>query len=1123
MLNVTTELKPLRRLPHARARKGEIVPRVLAFAQAFLDLADNSFSEQGFTSFCQAFQETTVLDLRELWALVPALKLILLERIAARGRCLVKDPTSDAFAVGVCIRSLRDVTHASWKAVLEPLVRFDEILRQDPAGAYPHMDFESRDLYRDRLSKIARHSDLTEMEVAREALALAQLAHHKAYRDARIAQRESHIGFYLLGKGVAALYQRVGFMPSFVEKLRDSLARHPDEFFLPGIAILTFAIITGILLFLTPRESTPALVLLSMLFLLLPSSQSAVQVMNYLVTTLLPAQILPKLDFSDGIPADCVTLVAVPTLLLNEKQVRTLVEDLEVRFLGNHDPNVHFALLSDLPDSDQPAPEDSPLIDLCASLIAELNEKYAGHGVGSFFLLHRHRVYNPREKGWMGWERKRGKLLDLNRLLRGQYDSFPIKVGDLSVLAKVRFVITLDSDTELPRGSAERMVGTLAHPLNQAIIDPDKNITIAGYGILQPRVGVSVQSTARSRLAAVYAGETGFDIYTRAVSDAYQDLFKEGSFTGKGIYEVAVVHRVLDRRFPRNALLSHDLIEGAYARAGLASDIEVIEDYPSHYSAYNRRKHRWLRGDWQIAGWLTSQVPEESGEHAPNPISSISRWKILDNLRRSLVEPATFLLLVLGWLALGGRPLYWTLLTICILFIPAWSQFALNLLRALFKLNPIIAREALDALYTANINLFFTLTFLAHQGLLSLDAVVRALVRRIITHRRLLEWETAAEAELGRGRAPADLYLNWMPALAFGLGLLVLVTRPNALPAALPILLLWGCSKIISAWLNRPPASRSQVSRTEASFLRNSAVHMWRYFAEFSTEEHNWLIPDNIQEQPPAAAARVSPTNLGFLLNARQVACEFGYLTVPEFTEQTLRTLATVSSLRKHRGHLLNLYDTRTLQPLAPLFVFFVDSGNLLASLWTLQQGCLERLRQPMLQKCLAEGLLDNLRVLVSLGAFPGDWLSICEREMNTEDWLQSLLDLPESTFDRVRAIISNSTDAASGHWFTQEAISRVQAIKETARNYAPWFLPEFAALRNDRFVNLKLMDNLALERVPDFSDKLSNRIDVAIHLASPENRALYERLSDLIIQARPNVVRLIRDLRIVAAEAGKP
>ncbi|HEV2714406.1 MAG TPA: glycosyl transferase, partial [Terriglobales bacterium] len=570
--------------------------------------------------------------------------------------------------------------------------------------------------------------------------------------------------------------------------------------------------------------------------------------MNHLITSLLPPEILPKLDFSEAIPGNCITMVAVPSLLLNEKQVRGLVEDLEVRFLGNHDPNIHFALLTDFPDSREPASEDSPLIDLCADLIRELNERYAGQEMGSFFLFHRHRVYNPREKTWMGWERKRGKLLDLNKLLRGKYDSFPVKVGNLSILRQVRFVITLDADTELPRGTAVRMIGALAHPLNQAVIDPEKNIVVAGYGILQPRVGVSVQSTALSRLAAIYAGETGLDIYTRAISDAYQDLFAEGIFTGKGIYEVDTVYRVLDRRFPRNALLSHDLIEGAYARAGLVSDIEVIEDYPSHYSAYNRRKHRWLRGDWQIAGWLFPRVTEESGKHTSNPISPISRWKIFDNLRRSLVEPATFLLLVLGWLALGGRPLYWTLLTICILFVPVWCQFVLNLLRSLFKHDPIIVREALDALYTAHINLFFTLTFLAHQALLSLDAVIRALVRRMITHRRLLEWETAAEAELGsRGRAPADLYLKLMPALAFGLGLLVLVARPAALSAALPILLLWASGKLISEWLNRPSAPRSQISFNEMSFLRDAAAHTWRYFAEFSTEEHNWLVPDNIQ------------------------------------------------------------------------------------------------------------------------------------------------------------------------------------------------------------------------------------------------------------------------------------
>ena len=295
--------------------------------------------------------------------------------------------------------------------------------------------------------------------------------------------------------------------------------------------------------------------------------------MNYLITSLLPPEILPKLDFSEAIPNDCITMVAVPSLLLNEKQVRGLVEDLEVRFLGNHDSNVHFALLTDLPDSREPASEDSPLIDLCADLIRELNERYAGQDMGSFFLFHRHRVYNPRERAWMGWERKRGKLLEFNKLLRGKSDSFPLKVGDLSILQQVRFVITLDSDTELPRGTAHRMIGALTHPLNQAIIDQEKNIVVAGYGILQPRVGVSVQSTALSRLAAIYAGETGLDIYTRAVSDGYQDLFAEGIFTGKGIYEVETVYRVLESRFPANALLSHDLIEGAYARAGLVSDI----------------------------------------------------------------------------------------------------------------------------------------------------------------------------------------------------------------------------------------------------------------------------------------------------------------------------------------------------------------------------------------------------------------------------------------------------------------------------------------------------------------------------------------------------------------------
>jgi hypothetical protein len=670
------------------------------------------------------------------------------------------------------------------------------------------------------------------------------------------------------------------------------------------------------------------------------------------------------------------------------------------------------------------------------------------------------------------------------------------------------------------------MIGALAHPLNQAIIDPEKNTVVAGFGILQPRVGVSVQSTARSRLASIYSGETGFDIYTRAVSDVYQDLYGEGIFAGKGIYEVDVVQRVLDRRFPRNALLSHDLIEGAYARAGLASDIEVIEDYPSHYSAYNRRKHRWLRGDWQTTGWLLPRVSDESGQRVSNPISITAQWKILDNLRRSLVEPATFLLLVLGWFVLPGAPWLWTLATIAILIVPAWCQFAFDLVRAAIERKSAMARDAVDTLVAANINVFLTLTFLAHQMLISLDAVVRTLVRRSITRQRLLQWETAAEAEIGGyKRTRLDSYLDWTPALAVALGFLLWFARRGALPAALPILLLWAGSKLLSRWLSRPPrALRSEVPKKDELLLRRAALRTWRYFAEFSTEQHNWLVPDNVQEEPPSIAARISPTNLGFLLNARQVACEFGYLTIPEFAEQTMRTLATMSKLQRYRGHLLNWYDTRSLAPLEPELVSAVDSGNLLASIWTLQQGCLDLLRRPVLQTCASEGFLDHLRILVDLGVLARKRFSAFQREIKREKWLQYLLNVPDAVLEEVHQRSSKSKHSKDAQWFSEQASSRIESVRRTVSTYAPWLLPEFASLWDDPAINLNSARELpALERAPDFIDALAVRLRFVIHsTGGREQNSLYQRLETLLPEARSQAIRLIKDLQAIAATAGK-
>ncbi len=1107
---LANDLGAKRELPVV-SNKADILPRVMAIALGFLNEVETSFTKEQFTEFCKAFEEHTPLRFHEVGALVPSLELLLLETIAAHGRAAVSAPiTAGSKRIPPYIRIFRYVSQTSWKDEIESLLPFDSILRQDPACAFTFMDADTKNLYREKVAQIALRADRSEMNVARAALALAREAEARTYRDPKIGLREAHIGYYLVAEGAPLLRQRVAYHATFGEQLRIWLRTNPDRFLLVGIAVLALIIISGVLWLLTPPSTPLGTILLSMLILAIPSSQAAVEVMNYLTTNLLEPVTLPKMDYSEGIPEDCVTLVAIPTLLLSEKQVHHLVKELEVRYVGNQDPNIHFAILSDLPDSRQPAPEENDLVVLCSKLIHDLNERYARRKAGTFVFLHRHRVYNPREKGWMGWERKRGKLMDLNQFLRGKYDPFPVKAGNLSILPKVKYVITLDSDTELPRGSAQRMVGAINHPLNQAIVDPRDNVVAAGYGILQPRVDISVDSTARSRLAAIFVGETGLDPYTRASSDVYQDLYGEGSFTGKGIYEVDTLLRVLYGRFPRNALLSHDLIEGAYARAGLVSDIAVIEDYPSHYSSYNRRKHRWLRGDWQIVQWLTDQVPVESGALVRNPISLVSRWKILDNLRRSLVEPATFVLFLFGWFGMG-HPVWWTVATVCIMFVPEWVECLFGLTRAVITRELGVARDALGKLIEANLTVLLTLTLLAHQMLLSIDAVVRALVRKLVTRERLLEWETAAEVEMGKRRTPIDRYIDWMPFLSVGLGLIIWLAKPHALWAAMPVLGLWFCSQPFAMWLNGSPiAPEGEITSRDEAFLRKSALYIWRYFLEFSTEEHNWLIPDNVQDEPRKTAPMVSPTNIGLLLNARQAAVELGYLTVPELLELTQKTLDTLMRMPKHRGHLMNWYKTHTLEPAPPFFLSSVDNGNLAASLWTLRQGLLDRCQQPVLPRSLSEGLLDYLRALSELGAFPKRELKRHEEDLRGENWLNAVMNFDAELLEQPKA-----TDSADMEWFRGQAKARVEAAREVAKRYMPWKLPEFEEVRRILSEGMKFSDELVrLEKLPELLSAVESLLDQPGDVNRNGNRAAVEQLKAMLPEARERVLELMQALR---------
>ncbi len=1101
-------------------------PRMARVAELYLHTVRGEFSALTLCDFLRELQALDPLNVDELWNAPAFLQFALLETVVDEAKTLLRSPDTVAHPrAAVLIKSLREISQSDWVSLLEPLILFDETLQQDPAGAYREMDFASREQYRQRVAYLARHSDCTELQVAHAALEMAREGEQRGSNELRIAQRYRHVGYYLMDKGFPDLARRAGFHPPMLDRVRMWVRRNAEDVYIGGVLILSLLIVALAILPLVQHVFWFGGLIIALLLLLLPASQDGVELMNLAVTTLFSPHRLPRLDFGAGIPESCTTLVTVPSLLLNEAQVRDLVKDLEIRFLANRDANLHFALLTDLPDSvTAPRGNDSdPLVDLAVQLIGSLNARYASHNRGAFLLLHRHRIFNRRQGVWMGWERKRGKLLELNNLLIDGRDAFPVKAGPIEVLQRVRYVLTLDSDTQLPYGTAAALVGAMAHPLNQAVIDPVRRVVTDGYGILQPRIGITVRSASRSRLAAIYSGQTGLDIYSRAVSDAYQDLFGEGIFTGKGIYEVATFHTVLNHRFPKNALLSHDLIEGAYARAGLASDLELIDDYPSHYSAYSRRKHRWVRGDWQIAPWMFGRVPDEHGHWVSNPISSLSGWKIFDNLRRSLVEPFLFFLFLAGWLGLPGNPLYWTVLPLALLVLPYAAQLAVGLIRILQSERRTGASDVWAGFLRGVSVALLTIAFLPHQMLLAVDAIVRSFVRRWITGEHLLEWETAAQAESSSARqTPVDRYLAWMPLVAISLGVLIYFVSADrwAIVCAAPVLVLWGMTSLLTVWLNRNPREQQQIGSAEKSYIYLHALRIWRYFHQFGGERHNYLIPDNVEEDGLQEAARVSPTNIGLLLNARQAACELGFLTAPEFVGLTQRSLATMTRMEKHRGHLFNWYDTQTLQPLdAAPFVSSVDSGNLLASLYTLRSGAMEQIQQPLLREDLLASVRAHWQLMRQEAAALPVNISSPPIDAYWNEWV-NWLPGAEAAFREAGESLENPAEA---NWWFTETHRRVSALQSLLANYLPWMLPEFSPLCSLPGLEIaKSGEMVSVEAAFLLAENLHARLSEAPE-AWPNDPQLLEAISRFrkaVAAARENLRALAAGLLRIAQDA---
>jgi cyclic beta-1,2-glucan synthetase len=873
---------------------------------------------------------------------------------------------ADQLAIGNIITSMRLLSSVDWPLFFERVSLVEKILRDDPAGAYARMDFPTRDRYRHSVEQLAKGARTSEARVATRAVELAREAQQTAPQH----DRAHHVGYYLISRGRFRLEREVGYPPT----ARDLFARffygHPVLGYLGTIAFATALAVASFVAYANRHGGDGLALAIAALVVLLPLSELAISLINLVVTTQVTPRPLPKLDLRHGIPASDRTMVVVPVIVDSEARLLQLLDDLQVRFFGNRDEHLHFALLSDFADAPQQTmPNDAALIEAARRRVDELNDE---HGRDRFFFFHRERRWNPGESSWMGYERKRGKLAEFNRLLRGATDtSFVVQHGDLSVLPSIRYVITLDSDTQLPMEAARRLVGTLSHPLNRPRLNRDLRRVTEGYGVLQPRISVSVVSANRTTFSQVFSGHVGVDPYTTAVSDLYQDIFGEGSYVGKGIYDVDAFEYALSGRVPENTLLSHDLFEGFYGRAGLVTDIELVDDYPASYLAYAARQHRWVRGDWQIVRWMWRTVPDAAGRTVPNILPVISVWKILDNLRRSLIPPALVVQLAAAWTILPGSAAVWTTLALLVLAFPAYIQVA----RSLGSHVPGVPlrdhfRVEWGNILTSLRQAAFSVIVLAHQSAVMLDAIVRAVSRMLVTRGRLLEWMTADRAENHVASAWTVFRKMWQaPAIAVAVTAIVVAVASDRLLLASPILILWFISPAIAFVTSVPlPHRRTEPGKADRAEFRTIAAQTWRFFDELAGPADNYLIPDNYQENRlDLIAHRTSPTNIGLQLLAVVAAHDFGYLAVSQVLDRLEPTFDTLLRMQRYRGHFYNWYDTRSLEPLAPAYISTVDSGNLAGYLLTLRAALTELTeRSPIVDATVLEGVDDAMRLFES-------------------------------------------------------------------------------------------------------------------------------------------------------------
>ena len=895
------------------------------------------------------------------------------------------------------ITSMRLISDVDWAEFFESVSLVDDALRS--GSDFAQLDFATRNLYRSAIEKLARGSRLTEVQIAQAAVAATR------QQDAGVEERARDPGYHLIASGRRAFEAVIGYRPSIWTRAGRINTAIGALDYIGGVVVMGAVVLAAALLALDASAVFGSRLPLFALLGVIPALDAAVALLNRVVTRRFDATILPALALREGVPASLRTMVVVPTLLTSKHGVEEELERLEIHYLASPEGDFHFALLSDWTDCPtQDAAEDDALLKAAADGVARLNVRHGpGAGGPRFLLLHRHRVWSEVQKIWMGWERKRGKLHELNRLLRGATDTTFVSIGGRAppVPAAVRYVITLDADTRLPRDTARRLVGKLAHPLNQARFDPAAGRVVEGYAVLQPRVTPSLPTGREGSIfQRVFSSASGIDPYAAAVSDVYQDLLGEGSYTGKGIYDIDAFEAALAGRVPDGMLLSHDLFEGIFARAGLASDIEVVEDFPSRYDVSANRQHRWARGDWQLLPWIFGRRDAAARSPSSSGVPLIGWWKMVDNLRRTLSAPAAVLALLVGWTLPLRAAAVWTAFIMLTIAIPT----LLPVLGAIMPRNTGVSlRSHLRAL-GRDLGLALSQTallivFLAHQAALMADAILRTLWRLFVTHRDLLQWVPAAQAKASSVLSIAGLYRRMAGAVIIG----ILAAIAGALFArhiwflATPFIVAWLASPAIAYWISRAPllAGIESISAKDANALRRVARRTWRFFETFVTADDNMLPPDNFQEDPnPILAHRTSPTNIGLYLLSVVSARDFGWTGTLETVRRLEATLATMARLQRFRGHFYNWYDTRDLRALDPRYVSSVDSGNLAGHLIALANSCREWIEAPLAHERSFLGVQDALNLArEALEELPDNRRTQTITRHHLEDALDALAD----------------------------------------------------------------------------------------------------------------------------------